>query len=190
MKPFFSPLYNMTNAGGRVTTFPPYSAAQTWMYSNSYSSFEMPQKSGTRVSSSNVDKRIWLIPCRCVSEPLGGNTVLPSPRRERPLRGERSTSYEWKTSVTGSSWFWLSAVPGKREERSQEQTHSFHSLGKCWYAESHDYTLTILLAKNEITYWPKTCIQNCEWKQRKCCISEDKTGNTSTEKLSWFFDSV
>lgn len=93
----------------------------------------VPRKSGMGVNSSNVDKRTRLIPCRCVSWVVRGNTVLPSLERSGTLHGESSMNYEWKTSATRYSWFWLSVWCSRREKGGNLGTHahSFHSL----YAE-------------------------------------------------------
>lgn len=159
----FSPpsLHNdVSFAGGLVTTFPPYSATQTWIYSDSFSSIECPknqergefQQRGQKNSANSLQMCLWAV---------WGNTVLPSLERKRTLHGESSTNYEQKTLVTEYSWFCLSVWCSREEKGGNLGTHahSFLSLWRnCWYAGSQKCTLVILIA---ITHWPKQRIHNC-----------------------------
>lgn len=101
------------------------SSIRTPSYSNSFGS-RVPETSDMGVNSSNVDKRTWLILCRCVSELREGTLCCPRWRE----KGLSSMNYEQKTPVTQYSWFWL-PVWVSREEKGVNQganVHSFHPL--------------------------------------------------------------
>lgn len=108
--PFFSPLSHndVSYVGDLVTTFPPYSTTQMWIYSNSFSSFECPklrnegefQQRGQKNSANSLQM--------CLGAVWGERCAALAGEKKGSARRESSTSYEWKTLVTEYSWFWLS----------------------------------------------------------------------------------
>lgn len=147
---------DVSYAGDLVTIFPPYSAAQTWIYSNSFSSIERPklrnggefQQRGQKNLANALQMCLWAV---------RGNTVLPSLERNRALHGESSANYEWKTLVTKYSWFWLSVWCSREEKGDNTGTHahSFPPLEELLVCRITDVYISHPLSKNTVTYWPK-----------------------------------
>ncbi len=72
------------------------------------------QQRGQKNSANSLQMCLWAV---------WGSSVLPSLERKRTLHctGESSMNYEWKTSVTQYSWFWLSVwFSEKRKQATQE----------------------------------------------------------------------
>lgn len=110
----------------------------------------VPKKSGMGVNSSNVDKRTWLIPCRCVSELCEGTLCCPHWREKGVCMGK----VQWITSKKHQRPSTAGSVclSGVLEQRKEANQCTYLSLsGGNGDMQSQNCMLVILKAEITIT---------------------------------------